>query len=133
MNRQKDWFQNVSGDRSMRSIAAAIGVASGNLSNWLNKGTLPAERVIEISYELGVDPVQALRATGFLKPSTAPTPTVEELEERIDKLEEALSRNVVDINTRRNSPESVHMFDRMVADTSPDEDVLRGQDDGNMP
>lgn len=71
----------------MRSIAAEIGVGSGNLSTWLSHNTLTAEKIITISYELGIDPVQALADTGHLKPTREDeNATTEEITARISRL-----------------------------------------------
>lgn len=135
MTKQRQWFDRVAEGHSLRSIAEAIGTSHGNLSNWLKADKLSAERVIAISYELGIDPVKALAETGHLREVHADEEvSKEELLERIQKLTERLRReieeesNVIDLNSRRKSAQSVSMFENMVADSSPDEDALRDRD-----
>lgn len=139
MNIQKDWFNEVSGSRSMRSIATSIGIAGSNLSKWLNEGTLPAERVIAISYELEVDPVKSLFETGFLKEEPADEiVNKEELIARIERLIAYLKKEIaqeeaeiISLDSKRNQPQSDTMFENMVADSSPDEDEQRLGDEND--
>lgn len=139
MNIQKDWFNEVSGSRSMRSIATSIGTAGSNLSKWLNEGTLSAERVIAISYELEIDPVKSLFETGFLKEEPADEiVNKEELIARIERLISYLKKEIaqeeaeiISLDSKRNQPQSDTMFENMVADSSPDEDEQRLGDESD--
>lgn len=117
----------------MRSVAAGIGLGSGNLSTALKNNTLSAERVIAISYEVGTDPVQSLIDTGFIQPTKEDEEaTNEELAQRISRLskmlEERVSSNVVNLPQKTNVHPISHNDDipqGAVAYDGPDEDQLR--------
>lgn len=97
MTTQKEWFDRATSGHSLRSIAQAIGTSHGNLSNWLKNNKLSAERVIDISYEVGIDPVQSLYETGFLKEVPAIEKlTREQLAEQIEKLAAQLRKELAE-------------------------------------
>lgn len=92
---QKQWFDKVSSGRSMRSIADALGMSSGNLSRWINADALTAEKIIAISLELNVNPVQALVDNAILPKESAPrSMTRTELVERIERLIAQLKKEI---------------------------------------
>lgn len=97
MTTQREWFDRVADGRSLRSVAQAIGTSHGNLSNWLNSNKLSAERVIDISYEVDIDPVQSLYETGFLRevPEVEKL-TREQLAEQIEKLASQLRKELAE-------------------------------------
>ena len=97
MTTQKEWFDRATSGHSRRSIAQAIGTSHGNLSNWLKNNKLSAERVIDISYEVGIDPVQSLYETGFLREVPAIEKlTREQLAEQIEKLAAQLRKELAE-------------------------------------
>lgn len=133
---QKEWFERVADGRSMRSVASAIGMGSGNLSTYLNADKLSAEKIIAIAVELGIDPVQALFDNDVLPASSRPEKLSKaEILAKIDSLMDILKEeideesDVIDLNSRRNTDQSDSMFENMVADGSPDEDALRNGDE----
>lgn len=71
---QKDWLDQVRGDKSQNAIARALDMSSGNLSTALKGEKLSAENIIAISYYLEIDPVQALVDTGYLHREKSDTP-----------------------------------------------------------
>ena len=71
---QKDWLDQVRGDKSQNAIARALDMSSGNLSTALKGDKLSAEHIIAISYYLEIDPVQALVETGYLHREKSDTP-----------------------------------------------------------
>lgn len=133
---QKEWFERVADGRSMRSVASAIGMGSGNLSTYLNAEKLSAEKIIAIAVELGVDPVQALLDNQILPDgSKYEKPNKAEIIAQIDRLMNILKEEIdegaeiIPLNPRLNNTESDSMFENMVADSSPDEDHLRNGDE----
>lgn len=97
MTTQKEWFDRATSGHSLRSIAQAIGTSHGNLSNWLKNNKLSAERVIDISYEVDINPVQSLYETGFLKEMPAIEKlTREQLAEQIEKLAAQLRKELAE-------------------------------------
>lgn len=134
---QQKWFEQAANGRSIRSVAEALDMSSGNLSRWLKEGRLSAEKLIAVAIELDADPVQALVDNAVLPEVSAPRESnAEELVARIERLLALLKKEIaqeeaeiISLNSKRNQPQSDTMFENMVADSSPDEDEQRHGDE----
>lgn len=114
MTTHKDWVLTATGD-SLRGVARTLGINEGNFVTRVGKG-LDADRVIEIAYAYDLDPVKALRDTGHLRPETD-APTVDNILDRMLDLAEQAKKQL-----------NADDYD-LVADSSPDEDALRGDNE----
>ena len=130
MSTHKEWVLTATGD-SLRGVARALGMDSGQLSRESNKG-LDADRVIEISYAYGLNPVVELQKTGHLRPETSDDTVDSILDRMLDLAEQAK-------NKLSNEPDPhVHPVVQddygLVADSSPDEDEMRSEHEtGDVP
>ena len=59
-----EWLKTVTSD-SQRAVARRLNIDSAQLNREIRRG-LDADRVIQISYTYGADPVRALQDTGHL-------------------------------------------------------------------
>lgn len=64
----KEWLKKATGD-SQRGVARRIGIDHTQINREVAKG-LDADRVIQISYAYGLNPVVELQQTGHLRPET---------------------------------------------------------------
>lgn len=83
MFNHESWLNSVKGNDSMHEVKRKTGVNNSSLSRRLDKGQgLTADHVISIAQGYSLDPVQALRDTGYL-PQHPQEETPEQLAERI--------------------------------------------------
>lgn len=66
MNEHKNWYLQLVGDATERSVALKAGVTTSTLNRQLKAGTLSAENVILIARAYGANPVAALTTTGYI-------------------------------------------------------------------
>lgn len=66
-----EWLESVAGGDSPNAVATKAEMYAATLAKQIKRGTLPAETVIKISREYGVNPTQALVDTGYLRPDAA--------------------------------------------------------------
>lgn len=147
-----EWIRKVTQGDSERAIGKKANVPFRTINSQLSRGSLSAENVISVAIGYGVHPVRALVDTGFLdaKYATEIDPasalrlvTEDDLADEVLRRmklageHEAFTTPVDDLAARRRgSPASdvspgAYDPERMVADSSPDEDQLRGDDDGD--
>lgn len=136
-----EWFRTITNGESQRTVAQKINVQQSKLSRQLNAGHLDPELIRDITRAYGTKAGDALLATGFLSPEDLELIGVEEalrhatnsqilaeLDRRLDPEARRLFRgegaDVIDLA----DDEPVEFPHLRVADSSPDEDALRGDD-----
>ena len=120
MSTHKEWVLTATGD-SLRGVARALGMDSGQLSRESNKG-LDADRVIEISYAYGLNPVVELQKTGHLRPETN------------DETVDTILDRMLDLASQAKHHLEAQSDYGLVADNSPDEDEMRSEHEtGDVP
>lgn len=126
----REWLKKATGD-SQRGVARRIGIDHTQINREVAKG-LDADRVIQISYAYGLNPVVELQQTGHLRPETADETVDTILDRMLDLAEQAK-------NKLSNEPDPhVHPVVQddygLVADSSPDEDEMRSEHEtGDVP
>lgn len=63
---QMDWLAKVVGQESRRSFAERINLSPRSVQNWFSRGRIPADAVLKISSEIGLNPIHSLVDTGYL-------------------------------------------------------------------
>ena len=120
MNTHKEWVLTATGD-SLRGVARRLGINQGNFPGQVARG-LDADRVIEISYAYGLNPVVELQKTGHLRPETSD-----------DTVDTILDR-MLDLASQAKHHLEAQSDYGLVADDSPDEDELRSEHEtGDVP
>lgn len=71
MNEHKNWYTQLVGDTTERSVAIKAGITTSTLNRQLKAGTLSAENVILIARAYGANPVAALTTTGYITAAEA--------------------------------------------------------------
>lgn len=145
-----DWLAAVTKD-SVRNVALTVGLPPRTLATQLQKERLSPENVIRIAEAYEVHPVGALVDTGYLDEKWAeqvdPVMAARQLsdeqvaDEVLRRLREVRGNHepfrtpVSDLDERRSNTRQPHV-DPMpygaVADSSPDEDELRAQEEGDV-
>ena len=137
----EEWFITTTGGESQRSVADKINVQQSKLSRQLKAGKLDAEIIRDIARAYGVKPGDALLDTGFLVPEDLSLVGVEQA------LGLAKNSQLWDEMSKRSDPEARRLFWgegqgdvidladdafplHAVADSSPDEDAMRAQEEG---
>ena len=116
----KEWLKKATGD-SQRGVARRIGIDHTQINREVAKG-LDADRVIQISYAYGLNPVVELQQTGHLRPETNDDTVDSILDRMLDLAEQAKHRLEAQSDYG------------LVADNSPDEDEMRGEHEtGDVP
>lgn len=113
MSTHKEWVLSATGD-SLRGVARTLGINEGNFVTRVGKG-LDADRVIEISYAYGLNPVVELQKTGHLRPETSD-----------DTVDTILDR-MLDLASQAKHHLEAQSDYGLVADNSPDEDEMRSE------
>lgn len=157
----KTWIETLLGGDSMRQASQKVGYAQTTLQRQVDKGRLSPEMVISLCRAYDHPAVEGLVETGYLYPHEVETPGVnlvlpkatnrqllDEVNRRSDPEARQLftntnDRDVVDLD------ESAEVFEfapkaatpavqpveydplTAVADSSPDEDALRAQQEGS--
>lgn len=97
--KQVNWLWNRIGQQSQRQFALSVELNPRTLANWVCRGSVPADGVLAIVETLGMDPIQALQETGYLKKGygRVQTPPIESFtnEEIVEELEQRLDPSVM--------------------------------------
>lgn len=84
-----EWLKTVTSD-SQRAVARRLNIDSAQLNREIRRG-LDADRVIQISYAYGLDPVRALQETGHLHYSDSGH-SIDQLLDRVMELAQEIQR-----------------------------------------
>lgn len=141
------WYRRVTGDATERAASLRSGVTTSTLNRQLAKGELSAEVVIKLCRGYGVSPVEGLAATGHLTHEEATGVSADSAAEllsdpdlirtlalRINADPEAWFGTFGELaeEDSNSSTSSVEPPLYAVADSSPDEDALREQEEGDV-
>ena len=66
---QMEWLRRFQGPLTDRAAAAQAGVKERSYGNWIRRERIPAEAVLTIAGNAGLDPMRALIQTGYWDPN----------------------------------------------------------------
>lgn len=140
MLNHESWLNSVKGNDSMHEVKRKTGVNNSSLSRRLDKGQgLTADHVISIAQGYNLDPVQALRDTGFL-PQNPAEETPEQLAERIkadvDRLASKLHEsNIIPLHPNRESDvhQAPYSDEQLGSVAYGEQDIDPKEDDDHIP
>lgn len=146
MKADRKWLTTVTNGDSLHEVDRKTGLDNSGMSRKFRQGkTLSAEQVIAVARGYGIDPVQALRDTGYL-PQEPHTETPEQLAERIkadvDRLAAKAGQSNIIPMPAKNTPDVADDFYNQETPTSfpfeeavakDSEDLDDWEEDDNTP
>ena len=137
----REWLNQLPGEPSITAAAAASGIQKTTLIRQLDRGEISAENVISIARAFDQNSADALAETGYLEAREVSNAGV------AMALAYATNAQLLAEINQRVDPEAVRTFHgegdeittsfdanlSLVADSSPDEDELRGRNDDDVP
>lgn len=139
-----EWFQLITKGDPVREVARRASIPGKTLANQVNAGTLKPENIIKIAEAYNESPVYALVDLGFISARWVNEPgTITALSRATDEqLTDELLRRlrliddapIDELAQRRSNIAGVGVEGvpyGAVADSSPDEDALREQEEGD--
>jgi len=135
--RHSEWLERITGAASPRTIGRQTGISFRTVTDQTAREALTAENVIRIAEAYGAHPVRALVDCGYLAADYAVTvdPFTALREVSDDELAEEVLRRMKVGGERPalSEPMDNVVTELRVADSSPDEDELRGRNDDDVP
>ena len=98
------WFNDLTGNASLREAAETSGVSKSTLSRNLDAGRMTPETIIVLCRAFDRSPVAGLIETGYIHPHEVEGPEVEEA------LDRATNQQLLDAIMRRSDPEARYLF-----------------------
>ena len=140
MKADRKWLTAVTNGDSLHEVDRKTGLDNSGMSRKFRQGkTLSAEQVIAVARGYGIDPVQALRDTGYL-PQEPHKETPEQLAERIkadvDRLASKLQEsNVIPLHPDRQSDvhQAPYSDQQLGAVGYNEQDIDPKEDDDHIP